>query len=44
MSIDGTRALQLITGIAGIYISYLVTGIIHESMYQLNYSGSKASI
>ena len=33
MNIDRTRALQLVTGIAGIYISYLVTGIIHESMY-----------
>lgn len=43
-SIDTTRALQLITGVAGIYISYLVTGVVHESMYLLNHKGLKANI
>lgn len=28
-SIDSTRIIQLLTGIAGIYVSYLVTGIVH---------------
>ena len=28
-SIDKTKVVQLITGIAGIYVSYLVTGIVH---------------
>jgi hypothetical protein len=31
--VDPVRCLQLITGVAGIYISYLITGVAHESMY-----------
>jgi len=30
--VDPTRCLQLVTGVAGIYISYLLTGVVHESM------------
>ena len=33
--------MQLITGVAGIYVSYLVTGIVHESMYFAFKPGSK---
>jgi hypothetical protein len=30
--VDPTRCWQLTSGVLGIYFSYLVTGIIHESM------------
>ncbi len=37
--VDPARCLQLVLGVAGIYISYLVTGVIHESMSLLHYLG-----
>jgi hypothetical protein len=39
--VDPTRCYQLVSGVLGIYLSYLVTGIIHESMYLLYHSGLK---
>ena len=42
--VDPIRCFQLISGVAGIYISYLVTGIIHESMYPSAQQGSKKHI
>lgn len=30
--VDPVRGAQLVSGIAGIYFCYLVTGIYHESM------------
>ncbi len=38
--VDPVRCWQLLSGVLGIYISYLVTGIIHEAMYLLFKSGS----
>lgn len=37
--VDPVRCYQLVSGVLGIYLSYLVTGIIHESMYLLYHSG-----
>ena len=31
--VDPTRCWQLLSGVLGIYVSYLVTGLAHESMY-----------
>ena len=31
--VDPTRCYQLVTGVIGIYFSYLLTGVIHESLY-----------
>ena len=36
--VDPTRCMQLITGVAGIYISYLVVGIVQESMLKKTYT------
>jgi drug/metabolite transporter (DMT)-like permease len=35
--VDPTRCYQLVTGVLGIYITYLATGIIHESMLKSKY-------
>jgi hypothetical protein len=37
--VDPARCLQLVLGVAGIYVSYLVTGVIHESMSLSPYLG-----
>jgi hypothetical protein len=37
--VDPTRCWQLASGVMGIYITYLVTGIIHESMYNRLHTG-----
>ncbi len=37
--VDPKRCLQLVIGVAGIYIFYLATGVIHESMYRTLYPG-----
>lgn len=37
--VDPKRCLQLVTGVVGIYFSYLVTGILHESMYSSSDAG-----
>jgi hypothetical protein len=31
--VDPSRCWQLFSGVLGIYLSYLVTGLVHESMY-----------
>jgi hypothetical protein len=30
--VDPTRFWQLTSGVLGIYVTYLVTGVVHESM------------
>ncbi len=36
-SVDPKRCYELVSGVAGIYLSYLVTGVIHQSLYLLPY-------
>lgn len=31
--VDPKRCWQLLSGVLGIYFSYLVTGLVHEAMY-----------
>lgn len=42
--VDPTRCFQLVSGVVGIYVSYLVTGVIHESMYLFVHPGLRKSI
>ena len=41
--VDPTRCWQLLSGVLGIYFSYLVTGIVHESMYAVFKKGSRSN-
>lgn len=37
--VDPKRCWQLLSGVLGIYFSYLVTGLIHEAMYRFGELG-----
>ena len=39
--VDPTRCFQLVTGVVGIYVIYILAGIIHESMYTSLHLGSR---